>query len=91
MFKRKLNSENLANHVVQTLTQGLGFNLKHWWIAQQNRASTNKAVLEKIEYNSAQAAPSRNYCSAHTLINDGKQIIGPEGVTPHAEEFRKQW
>ena len=47
-------------------------------------------MLDKIEYNFAQTAPSRNYCSAHTLINAGKQIIGPEGVTPHAEEFRKQ-
>ena len=29
MFKRKLNSENLANHVVQTLTQRIELNLKH--------------------------------------------------------------
>ena len=47
--------------------------------------------MDKIEYNFAHATPSRNYCSAHTLSNAGKQMIGPEGVAPHAEEFRKQW
>ena len=75
MFKIKLNSENLVNYVVQTLTKRLGLNLKHWLTAQQDRSSTNKAALEKVEYNFACATPIRNYCSAYTLSNTGKQII----------------
>ena len=72
MFKKKMNSENLANHVVETLNQRLGLNLKHWLRAQQDRDSTNKAALDKIECNFVQATPSRNYCSVHTLSNVGK-------------------
>ena len=72
MFKKKMNSENLANHVVETLNQRLGLNLKHWLRAQQDRDSTNKAALDKIECNFVQATPSRNYCIVHTLSNVGK-------------------
>ena len=61
MFKRQLNSENLTNHVVQTLTQRLGLNLKRWLAAHHDRASTNNAALDKIKYNFAHATPSRNY------------------------------
>ena len=33
MFKKKLNSENLVNHIVETLSQSLGLNLRHWLTA----------------------------------------------------------
>ena len=73
LFKSKLNSVQLANHIVKTITQRLDKELKDWIAAQQDRASTNKGALKHIEVNFPNIKFSKNYCCSHTISNGGKK------------------
>ena len=89
LFKHKLKGDHLANHIISTITERCGKDLKDWIGAQQDRASTNKAALDTIESKFANVNLSRNYCCSHTLSNAGKRMIGPDGSAQYAEKFRK--
>ena len=72
LFKMKLNGIQLGNHIVSTITSELGKNVKDWLSSQQDRASTNKAVLRHIKELLANIQISINFCCSHTLSNAGK-------------------
>jgi len=50
-FKKKMNSDNIANHLIQTIKYDLGLDVGDWYTSQQDRASTNLAALRKIKEN----------------------------------------
>ena len=89
-FKKKLNAENIANHLIQTITGDLGLHVKNWVTSQQDRASTNLCALRKIRDTVADANPTRNDCVSHTLSNAGKAMLLSDNAK-HANLFRKQW
>ena len=91
LFEEKLNGEKLGNHVVDTIVNRLGLELKKWLACQQDRASTNKGCLRLICENFRDANPVCNYCCSHGLSNTGIRVVGKKGIAQHAESFRKQW
>ena len=48
LFSKKLNGIELGNHIVSTITNRYGKSLKDWVAAQQDRASTNRDLLELL-------------------------------------------
>ena len=72
LFKKKLDHEQLANHLVKAIVERLEKKLKDWIAAQQDRANTNKAALTVIEEKFDDAKLPRNYCCLYTLSNSGK-------------------
>ena len=89
-FKKKLNSNNIANHLIQTITGNLELDVRNWVSSQQDRASTNSSALRKIRETIAGANPTRNDCVSHTLSNAGKAILESDNAK-FANLFRKQW
>ena len=89
LFKHKLDGVQLANHIVSTIIERCGKELKDWVCAQQDRASTNKKALRLIEDKFANVKLAKNYCCSHTLSNAGKEMMGPTGSAKYAEHFRK--
>ena len=81
----------LGNHIIDTIVNRLGLQLKNWLSVQQDRAQTNKEYLRLIAEDYPDAQPSKNYCCTHELSNSGKQIMGKGGSAKYAEQFRKQW
>ena len=69
LLKHKLNSTQLANHIVKTITHNLGKEMKDWVAAQQDRASTNKAALKQIGEKFPDINVSKNYFCSHTISN----------------------
>ena len=57
LFKKKLNSIQLSNHIVKTITETLQLQLIDWTSVQLDRASTNKAALCLITENYKEANP----------------------------------
>ena len=91
LFEKKLDSEKLGNHVVDTIVNRLGLELKNWLACQQDRASTNKCCLRLISEKFKDASPTKNYCCSHGFSNSGNKVVGKKGIAQHAELFRKQW
>ena len=76
LFDKKLNGSELGNHIIKTIIDGRGKELKHLIAAHQDRTSTNKGALKTIEEKSANVKICKNYCSSHTISNSKKQMIG---------------
>ena len=74
LFKNKLNSDELAEHVLQTIQVRLGLEISEWMSVQLDRASTNKAAIRKIKEVFDVADPSLNYCASHGMNNVGKNL-----------------
>ena len=86
LYKNKLNSDNLAKHIISTICNRLALDLSTWLSVQLDRASTNKAAIQKIKDTHNKALFATNYCGSHGLNNVGKQFYD---VAKNAEEFRK--
>ena len=91
LFKNKLNSETLANHILDTIVNRVGLELKNWLCTQQDRAQTNKSCLRLISKSCSDAQPTKNYCCSHGLSNCGKRVTGTKRSAQFAEKFRQQW
>ena len=89
-FKKKLNSDNIANHLIQTIKYDLGLDVRYWYTSQQDRASTNLAALRKIKVNVNEANPTRNDCCAHTFSNCGQAMIHSD-IPKYGSLFRKTY
>jgi hypothetical protein len=88
LFERKLNSDELANHVLQCINTRLMLPLCDWTSVQLDRASTNKSAIRKIKENYPGTSPTEIYCCSHGLNNVGKKLF--ESLK-FLTEFRKQW
>ena len=92
LFDKKLNGSELGNHIIKTIIDRCGKELKDLIAAQQDRASTNKGALNTIEEKIANVKICKNYCSSHTTSNSGKQMIGGKNsVAKYAEDFRQKF
>ena len=72
LFKNKLNSETLANHILDTIVNRVDLKLKNWLCTQQGRAQINKSCLRLILKSCSDAQPTKNYYCSHGLSNCGK-------------------
>ena len=57
LFKNKLNSDELAAYILQTIQRRLALEISEWMSIQLDRVSTNTSL---------------NYCASHGLNNVGK-------------------
>ena len=91
LFRNKLNSKQLANHILSTIIERLKKDIKDWVAAQQDRASTNKADLKEIVRRFPNVNLSKYYCCSHTINNgDKKMTDGKDQTAKYSEEiFRK--
>ena len=88
LFEKKLNGDNVASHLLETIMLRLGLKLEDWFTSQQDRASTNSAAIKKIKDMHKSATPTENYCNTHTLSNAGNVLIKEENI-PNCFNFRK--
>ena len=61
----------------------------NWIFCQQDRASNNKACVNKIEENFLFANPTKDLCYCHIFNNAGKKALGKEDIIEFTERFRK--
>lgn len=47
LFEKKLNTDNLAGYLQETILVRLGLKLDYWMTTQQDRANTNKSLIKK--------------------------------------------
>ena len=90
LFDKKLNAENLAGHLLETIMLRLGLKLENWTTTQQDRASTNKSAITKIKERHEHAKPTENDCCSHTLSNAGHELIKEVNIK-HCFNFRKRY
>lgn len=90
LFEKKLNGDNIASHLLETIMLRLGLRLEDWYTSQQDRASTNSAAIKKIKEMHKNATPTENYCNTHTLSNAGNVLIKMENI-PNCFNFRKRY
>ena len=88
LFKRKLNSDNLATHLLQTINERLTLPLCAWVTVQLDWASTNKPEISKIKSEGLDANPTQNFCAYHRIKNATKILIYCAKFNEH---FRKLW
>ena len=62
LFERKLNSDELANHVLNCINTRLMVPLCDWTTVQLDRASTNKAAIRKLKDTYPDATPVETKC-----------------------------
>ena len=89
-FQKKLNSNNIVNHIISTIQSDLLLHVENWRTSQQDRASTNTAALRKIKETILGANPTKNDCVSHKFSNAGKAMIQDDHA-PYANLFRKIW
>ena len=75
LFEKKLNGDNVASRLLETIMLQLGLKLEDWLTSQQNRASTNSAPIKKIKEMHENTTPTENYCNTHTLSNACNVLI----------------
>ena len=88
-LKKKLRADNLAVCLLETILMHLGLKLHNWITTQQDRSSTNRSSIEKINVRHKNAKPTENDCWSHRLGNAGKQLIKESNVN-HCFNFRKK-
>ena len=81
LYKNKLNSHNLVQYIVTTITSRLGLVMCQWLAVQLDRALTNRNGITKTNVQYAQVKLATNYCSSHGLNNVGKRF---SDATKHA-------
>ena len=91
LYAKKLDANELKSHLIDTITNRVGLELKHWLSTHQDRAKTNKAALKKVWDEETDAKPAENDCCSHTISNAGKQTLGDKGKGAFAESFRKMF
>lgn len=91
LFAKKLNGEELARHIIDTLQQRLQLSLKSWYTSHQDRAKANKACLDLIQSNYNDTNPSRSWWCAHSLSNTGKRLTEYKDSHLYVELLRKLW
>ena len=62
LYGKKLKSDELKSHVIDTTTNRVGLQLKNWMSTHQDRAKTNHAAHNKIYEDQADAKPAKNDC-----------------------------
>ena len=75
LFEKKLDSDNLANHILKCLNIRLSLPLCNWVSTQLDRANTNKAALRKIKGLYKDASPKDMFCISHGINNVGKKLL----------------
>ena len=82
----------LGNHIIDTIVNRVGLQLKNWLSVQQDRAQTNKACLHVITEDYPDAQHTKNCCCTHGLSNSGKQILGKNIIcnTHHHRQIRRE-
>ena len=83
-----MDGNAIVNHLIKTLTQKIGLDLKDWVATMQDRAKTNGKALREIANKTLEAHPSRADCNLHTLNNTANEMIGKQH-TPYCDLFRK--
>lgn len=89
LYGKKLNSDELKSHVIDTITNQVGLKLKNWLSTHQDRAKTNTAAIRLVYEEEEDANPAKNDCCSHTISNAGKKTLGDDGKASYAERYRK--
>ena len=89
LFKEKINSDELANHIMKTIMIRLSLCLSDWQSVQLDKASTHKSAIKNIVNEFEEAPPSLSFCCSYSLNNTRKKLLLPSHIFKSSENTFK--
>lgn len=78
LYENSLDSDDIVGHVKTSIEDRLGADPKYWRTTMMDRASTNKAAMEKVKTELG-ANPLPVHCLPHGTSGTAKKFQHPEG------------